>query len=52
MITAVVVLIPDWFEAVSEMVLEALGLFRPLPTPAPVEALVVLLVSVGLKSAA
>ena len=34
------------------MVLEALGLFGPLTTPAPVEALVVLLVSVGLESAA
>jgi hypothetical protein len=52
MITVFVVLIPDWFEAVSEIVLEALGLFGPLPTPAPVEALVVLLVSVGLESAA
>lgn len=52
MITVFVVLILDWFEAVSEIILEALGLFDPLPTPAPVEALVVLLVSVGLESAA
>jgi hypothetical protein len=52
MITVVAVLIPDWLEAVSEMVLEELELLGPLSTPAPAEALVVLLVSVGLESAA